>query len=228
MAIIINGRRINVPDSGVYGEDIIREANPGRDRRPVFQDGLDFKSVQPGKLYRKQELIDKKGNPVKISTIPDRTKGVTYGAPRSPLSKQIITEQVFSMAEHCFKRGLEFDEGNADWMIVPRFVLPMIWHDVATSSPLLIIFPAEYPELPPVGFYLKESLSQSPNGHLYAAAYHEACKDPLEQGWKWYCVYVNPGAWKPASVKRSGDWQRGDNLWTYFRLITEALSSRDN
>lgn len=228
MAIIINGRRINVPDSGVYGEDIIREASPGRDRRPVFQDGLDFKTVQPNRLYQKQELIDKKGNPIKISTIPDRTKGVTYGARRSPLSKQIITEQVYSMAEHCFKRGLEFDEDNADWMIVPRFVLPRIWHDVATSSPLLIIFPTEYPELPPVGFYLKAALSQSPNGHLYAAAYHEACKDPLEQGWKWYCVYVNPGAWKPASVRRSGDWQRGDNLWTYFRLITEALSSRDN
>jgi len=43
---------------------------------------------------------------------------------------------------------------------------------------LLIIFPTEYPELPPVGFYLKEDIPLSANGHLYQRVYHEACSDP--------------------------------------------------
>jgi hypothetical protein len=225
---IINGRRIYVPESGMSGRDIIKEANPGSNRRTVVHRGLNFETIEPNRLYSKEALISKKtGQPLKISTIPDRTKGLTYGGNRSALSKQIITEQVISLAEHCFKPGLDFDEANADWMIVRKYVLPAIWHDVAETSPLLIIFPTEYPEIPPVGFYLKASLSQSPNGHLYAQAYHEACKDPLEEGWKWYCVYVNAGAWQPARYRQPGDWQRGDNLWQYFRLITEALASRD-
>jgi len=38
-----------------------------------------------------------------------------------------------------------------------------------------------------VGFYLKEDIPLSANGHLYQRVYHEACSDPLTQGWKWYC-----------------------------------------
>jgi len=91
----------------------------------------------------------------------------------------------------------------------------------------LIVFPTEYPVLPPVGFYLKQDIPLSVNGHLYQSAYHEACSDPLTQGWKWYCVYINAGSWQPAPVIHSGDWRKGDSLWTYFTLISEVLSGTD-
>ena len=163
-----------------------------------------------------------------MTTIPDRTKGaVLYGGVRTALSKQIITEQVYDIAEKLFKKGVSFDEEHADWMIANNYVLPPLWHTIATTTDLLIIFPTKYPELPPVGFYLKKDIPLSVNGHLYQSAYHEACGDPLTQGWKWYCVYIHAGSWQPAPVQFSGDWRKGDNLWTYFTLISEVLSGTD-
>ena len=225
---IINGRRVsNVPHSGVYGKELIDEMKSGSGRRTVLhRSGMQFETIFPGKRYTKRELLDKKGQPVKIMTIPERTKG-GFGLPRDPLSRQIITEQVIDVAEHLFKQGVDFDEDNADWLVVPSYFLPRNWHHIARSTPLLIVFPTEYPTLPPIGFYLMEDLPQSANGHLYANAYHEAWKEPLAQGWKWYCTYVEAGAWQPAPVRRPGDWKWGDNLWTYMTLVNEVLASGD-
>lgn len=224
---IINGRRVtNVPSGGVYGSDIIREMGEGGGRRVVIQkEGLSFETIQKDRRYSKADLIDRKGNPVRVKSIPDRTKG-SFGGQRSALSKQIITEQVFDIAENLFKDGVDFDEQDADWMVVPKYFLPPIWHGIARTVPLLVVFPTEYPSRPPVGFYLKADIPCSPNGHLYDAAYHEADHSPLKQGWRWYCVYVKPGEWRPAAVRQSGDWKHGDNLWEYFTLINETLSSR--
>src|SRR6266487_1675530 len=179
---IINGRRIIVPPAGITGQNLIQQVNPGPGRRPVIQQGVAFRPIQPGYTYKPAELFDKHGNPVKITTIPDRTKGmVTYGGERTSLSKQIITEQVYDIAEKLFKKGVSF----------------------------------------------KEDIPLSVNGHLYQTAYHDACSDPLTQGWKWYCVYINAGSWQPAPVMHPGDWRKGDSLWTYFTLISEVLSGTD-
>ena len=224
---IINGRRIQVPPSGITGQNLIQQANPGASRRLVMQQGPIFRPIQANHTYKPEELFDKNGNPVKITTIPDRTKGVTYGGDRTSLSKSVITEQVYDIAQKLFRQGVSFDENNADWMIANQYVLPPIWHPIARTTDLLIIFPTEYPELPPVGFYLKEDIPLSVNGHLYQRAYHEACSDPLTQGWQWYCVYIHAGAWQPAPIQRPGDWKKGDNLWTYFTLISEVLSGTE-
>ena len=223
---IVNGRRINVPDSGIYGNEVINQADPRPGRRVIVNTGgTQFETVNSAKHYSKQELLDRWGNPVKVTTIPERVKGISYGGLRSPLSTQLITEQVFDIAEHFLKRGVDFDEANADWVIAPRYKLPPIWHPTAKFTPLLIVFPTEYPTIPPIGFYLKANIGLSPNGHLYDTAYHSANKDPLKNGWKWYCVYVEPGCWSPARYRYPGDWKRGDNLWTYFQLINEVLAS---
>jgi len=110
-------------------------------------------------------------------------------------------------------------------MVAPQYRLPPRWHSIARTSPLLIALPTDYPAIPPIGFYLTADLPLSPNGHLFEAAYHEAWKEPLKRDWKWYCVYISPGSWRPAPVRRPGDWKQGDNLWQYFTLINEALNS---
>ena len=92
---IINGRRIQVPPAGITGQNLIQQVNPGPGRRPVIQQGAAFRPIQSNYTYKPSELFDKHGNPVKITTIPDRTKGVTYGGDRTFLSKQLITEQVY-------------------------------------------------------------------------------------------------------------------------------------
>ncbi len=103
---IINGRRIQVPPSGITGQDLIQQMNPGPGRRPVIQQGLAFRPIQSDYTYKPTELFDSRGRPVKITTIPDRTKGmVMYGGERTFLSKQIITEQVYDIAEKLFKNS---------------------------------------------------------------------------------------------------------------------------
>lgn len=159
---IINGRRIQVPPSGITGRNLIQQLNPAQGRRSDIQQGTVFRPIQSDYTYTQTELFDKHGNPVKITTIPDRTKGmVTYGGNRTFLSKQIITEQVYDVAEKLFKKGVSFDEEHADWMIANQYALPPIWHHIARTTNLLIIFPTEYPELPPVDFYLREDIPLS-------------------------------------------------------------------
>src|SRR5260370_13849178 len=50
---IINGRRIQVPPSGITGQHLIQQVNPGPGRRPVIQQGLAFRPIQSG--YRSEE-----------------------------------------------------------------------------------------------------------------------------------------------------------------------------
>lgn len=73
---IINGRRIQVPPGGITGQNLIQQLNPGPGRRPVMQQAGFFKTVQPNTTYKPSDLFDSHGNPVKITTIPDRTKGM--------------------------------------------------------------------------------------------------------------------------------------------------------
>ncbi|MBK9032242.1 MAG: hypothetical protein IPL61_13135 [Myxococcales bacterium] len=117
-------------------------------RRPVLQRGIEAETIDPTKTYDEDELRDKRGNPVKVTTIPDRTKGSFWG-PRSLQSKRIIAEQVYDIAQHLFKSGVEFDEEDANWLKIPRYVLPPKWHCIAQASPLMVVFPTEYPGTPP-------------------------------------------------------------------------------
>ena len=64
---IINGRRIQVPPGGITGQNLIQQVNPGPGRRPVIQQGLAFRPVQPGYTYTPAELFDSRGRPVKIT-----------------------------------------------------------------------------------------------------------------------------------------------------------------
>ena len=227
--VTINGRRVTIPSPGqtIEGRQIIERANARDGRRVVVQKGIDAMTIDPNRRYALVELQDKQGRPIKVGTIPDRTKGSFWGR-RSEVSKRVIRAQVMDMALHCFKRGVNFDEQDANWMTVPRFVLPDIWHSIAVTTELMVVFPTEYPELPPVGFYLKADLPHGADGHLFDRAYHEAASEPLQQGWKWYCVYIQAGQWRPAPIRNADDWRRGDNLWTYFLLIKEALSAANN
>jgi|GEM_PF-554375 len=250
---IINGRRIdlNGVKGGVSGRDIIRSAGQTQQsgRRPIFEKGPIVQQIDPNKFYTPDELTDKYGRGAKISSMPDRSKGhsflrspvlrppkissirvssmpdrskASFSGRRSAYSMQIITEQVTQIAERTFKRGVEFDEEHGMWMSVPNYILPAHWHNIARSTELLVVFPDEYPAQPPIGFYMKADIPASPNGHLYQSTYHNAYQDPINHGWKWYCVYIHEGAWRPAK-----DWRYGDNLFTYFHLISEALGSND-
>ena len=233
MATIRNGRLVGeIPDSGIYGEELIKGLKPRGKRRAVLLKGANnVETIEKDKRYTKRDLISQKtGRSVQMKTMPDRTKGqgLTYDKRRRRRSKQIILEQIVSVSENYYKGPMDFDEDDCNWVVFPKYILPERWRGIARISPLLISFPMEYPELPPVGFYLKASLllQTPPNErHIYNNAYHNANKAPLEENWVWYCAYIESGGWSPASYRRPGDWNRGDSLWDYLTLIGEVLSS---
>lgn len=221
---IINGRRIdpNGIGNGVYGSELTKHAHAGRGRRAIIESGGKVSQIKPNHYYQSEELIDKHGNGAKISSMPDRSKGDGSTGPRTNRSKQIITEQVIDIAQNLYKSGVDFDEDNADWLVIPKYSLPSNWHNIARSTALMIVFPREYPALPPVGFYLPDDLPMSHDGHFYKGTYHGASEAPIHEGWKWYCVYINNGAWRPQQ-----NWRYGDDLWTYFRLVREVLGNQE-
>jgi hypothetical protein len=223
MAIIINGRRID-PTSigdGVVGSELIAKARVSHGRRPIIESGGRVSQIEENKRYSTSELVDKRGRGAKLTSMPDRSKGYGLTDYRSRESRQIITEQVFHVATHMFRQGVDFDEENADWMVVPGYPLPPAWRAIAQSTALLIDFPKDYPMRPPIGFYLPAELPMAHDGHLFDFAAHGASEAPICEGWKWYCVYIHAGAWRPAR-----DWRNGDNLFTFFHLIGEALGNR--
>ena len=118
--------------------------------------------------------------------------------------------------------GVDYDEANGDWLMIPKYPLPEKWR--ARWCKLLIVFPDAYPVTPPVGFYLNRRFRLKSGGndpHLLGQGYHGA-PSLLVQGWYWYCVNVTSGAggWHP-----SADYRKPDNLWTYLALVREVLTS---
>jgi hypothetical protein len=75
MAEIRNGRLVDVPDSGLYGEDLVNAINPGQGRRAVVGSGIKVETINPNKHYSKSELTGRGGKPVMVKQMPDRTKG---------------------------------------------------------------------------------------------------------------------------------------------------------
>ena len=184
---------------------------------PDHREGGQVETIDPRRTYRRDELIDKRGRGAKITSMPDRSKGYA----RSAESQRIITEQVVDLAEHLFKQGVDFDEDDANWLVVPDYPLP----------PQLVPHRRHHRPADRV----PERVPDAAAGRLLPAGRHPVCArqsslrlrrarrvgraDPGE-GWKWYCVYIDRGAWRP-----SRNWRHGDNLFTYFTLIREAMSS---
>ena len=83
---------------------------------------------------------------------------------------------------------------NFNCFILEDYHLPAKWEEIIgvdnCVTTLAIIFPTNYPQLPPVGFYLKVSLPLEPaNPQTYAAAYEIADKTFIldqSQSYKWY------------------------------------------
>ncbi len=73
--VIINGKRVNVPDQ-VTGKELKNKVKRNqKGRRIVKIDGMNIENLDDYEVYTKKELTNKKGKPVKITSIPDRTKG---------------------------------------------------------------------------------------------------------------------------------------------------------
>jgi len=159
----------------------------------------------------------------------------TFFGNRSDESKNLIYSQVLKVSEHLFKgQNIVFDDIGAHSVIIPKFVLPEGW--TPRITPLMIIFPVEYPHLPPTGFYIHDSCVPPPDkpGHLFAGqAYYGTYGEKEEEkkwlrdnNWAWYCAHIQAGSWHPAKIRELDDWKYGDNLFTIFTIINEVLNEK--
>lgn len=137
-----------------------------------------------------------------------------------------IRTQVYDIAPRWSRDGIgiQFDEENCDWLIIPKYPLPDRWQQ--RNSPLLILFPEAYPDVPPTGFYLRAQLEGKwgADPHYFRRGYYDA-PDLSDQGWWWYCLVARTdveGGWEP-----SDDPYEADNLWTFLNMVREALSIDD-
>jgi hypothetical protein len=242
---IINGKRVELPGTTIQGEELANMATNGKPgRRPIMteQRGVSRKTIDRRKTYNLNELQRDDGKPIVISSIPERVKGAGYESAgtffgyRSEDSKALIRDQVIAVAGHFFKgQNICFDEAGAHSVIIPKFFLPQGWQP--RSTPLMIIFPVEYPRLPPTGFYIHSSCvpPTDKGGHIFDGrglngafgGTYEEQKWLQDNNWAWYCAHIQAGSWSPAKIRNLNDWKYGDNLFTMFTLINEVLNARE-
>ena len=216
---IVNGKRVN-PNS-IDGCEWLSRGRLNAVRRPFMVMAGKPQLINPQSVFRSHDRVNQMlagwERFVEKEAWSDRFAG-GFGGMRSSESMQIIAEQVVDVAEHLFEQGVRFDEACGNWMIVRDYALPPQWHEIAEETSLMVVFPDEYPLLPPIGFYLLADLPELPDGQVFRSAFRSAWHEPIEDGWKWYGVHRSASAWRPAR-----DWRRGDNLHTYFDLIEQAL-----
>ena len=229
--VIVNGKRVNVPDSA-SSEDIIRatgrRVNPNT--RAVIRntDAANRDKLIPGRKYGIRD-----GE--KFSIVPDRVKAASYFGNKEEWRKCVIEDQVIDVSAKMFKNSpVELDE-DCNYVVFNGFLLPPEWQRAnpgSTFVKMMLIFPDQYPDLPTNGFYLPATLQIPANAsHFYNRGFGGAFGETPEEiafmtqgNWKWYCTHIKPGAWNPAHLKVVDDWRKGDNLWEILTICKDVLT----
>jgi len=86
------------------------------------------------------------------------------------------------------------------------------------TTPILVWFPKQYPQIPPNGFYLSKRCS---GPHVFSTNVYGDSPDLSGKGWNWYCVHCDAG-WHPGENPSIED-----NLWTFLNVARMSLSIRE-
>ena len=227
--VIVNGKRVNVPDSA-SSEDIIRATGRRNVNRAVVRNtnAANRDKLIPGRKYGIRD-----GE--KFTTVPDRVKAASYFGNKEEWRKRVIEDQVIDVSAKMFKNSpVELDE-DCNYVVFNGFLLPPEWQRAnpgSTFVKMMLIFPDQYPDLPTNGFYLPANLQIPENAaHFYERGYGGAFGETDEEiefmrrgNWKWYCTHIKPGAWNPAHLKVVDDWRKGDNLWDILTICKDVLT----
>jgi len=140
--------------------------------------------------------------------------------PRDRRRERVEREVYMIASRFAHTGGVHYDEENGDWLMIPNYPLPARWRQRRCN--LLIVFPAGYPETPPIGFYLNRRFQLKSGGrdHHFAGQAYYGAADLREAGWHWYCVHIAAGAWQPQA-----DHTKPDNMWTFLNMVRESLTN---
>lgn len=121
----------------------------------------------------------------------------------------------------------DFDDEAGSWVIIKDFPLPPGYN--YTTTDILILLPANYPQTPPDWFYVDHNLrladGRRPNHVFYQSTTHDpnVRRDhqamdapPQMKGWTGCCLHIR--SWKPAANPLDGH-----SLLSVCALIHGAL-----
>ena len=114
---------------------------------------------------------------------------------------------------------VDYDHVGRSWVVVHDYPLPAGFNK--PSTPVLMLIPADYPQVPPDGLFVDKGLNIP--GH-----YHQehGGRNPFgDRDWAWLCAHLAGRGWRP-----SADVVAGDNLVTllglYATIFAEMLGPR--
>lgn len=214
--VIVNGKRVNVPDSA-SSEDIIRATgrrNVNPNTRAVIKN---TDAASRDKLKQGYKYSIKDGD--KFSIVPDRIKAsffdsmglffqnrqqnnpsgsgrsTTYFGNKEDWRKRVIEDQVIDVSAKMFKNSpVELDE-DCNYVVFSGFLLPPEWQNANPGEnfvKMMLIFPDQYPDLPTNGFYLPATLQVPPSaGHFFDRGFGGAFGENAEE-----IEFMRQGNWK--------------------------------
>ncbi|MCL2147271.1 MAG: hypothetical protein FWH52_05645 [Synergistaceae bacterium] len=125
----------------------------------------------------------------------------SYFGEKQPWQKELIQQQVADIAHNYFKRGRVELDNDCHWVMFHEFNLPDAWRQANPGRnfvPMLLIFPDQYPHLPPNGFFLPNSLRNPYSDSFYRGSYQDEERPAQSSGWEWYASYEALRDWSPA------------------------------
>jgi hypothetical protein len=128
--------------------------------------------------------------------------------------EMFIKTQVASISEVIGERHGQLVQLDScfRFAVIPQFRLPPRWG--MKTTPILIWFPAQYPDIPPHGFYLSRHCI---GPHVLRYNVYGDSPNLSDLGWNWFCV--NPKGWSAKA-----DPLEPDNLWTFLDVVRTSLT----
>ncbi|MCF0237335.1 MAG: hypothetical protein HUK24_01945 [Sphaerochaetaceae bacterium] len=227
-----NGRRYNADTQNISAEDICDITGTKKGRKIVVQTSDGMRTLERGRRYSIPPMAKFKDAPDVRKAATYSESSYTYGKVRRPdWCNEIIRDQILDIEEKLFhgSPALVDNPENPVKIAFTGFRLPnsvCSQNNGITSCPIVLMIPDQYPEMPPVGFYLPAEIKAGKHSG-YGRAYHGGSDKPVTfdgKEYRWYCSSIVAETWSPAQIQRINDWKKGDNLWQVVTLISEVLS----
>ena len=196
------GRQYIVPDDA--SERNIRQlTNVGRDRFLAVQnpEGEGYEILDENLLKRKRDL--------NLISLPRYRQGFDY-------RRKCIDKDLKLLSS---RFDIEADNENLDYFAVLDFPLGPGWSRPTTT--LLTKIPKDYPQVPPVHFFMKKGLSykgKNPSHYFRDDSFNELA----DLGWGKYCLHID-GGW----YYNNNNVLDGDSLHTFLELVKVVLDNME-
>jgi hypothetical protein len=217
--VIVNGKPIDLPDG----------VNRVRDLRPLLSGDAPTEQIVEVKGSRTKALTDDEliEEGARLVSVPSITKGHL-----SRLDREIeLLRQHIGRSNDVRTGKKTVGETVYHALIVKNVPVPIHKFKVARTD-MLLLLPSDYPELPPIGFYVNYPWDTIDH-HLTLRPYYGAPDLRSEQGgrgggWYWYCGGLPGGT---SSVEWAQHWrpgrtpEEGHSLVTLFVMAQTALTT---